>query len=63
MEEGALFAIDPDAHSTRELDYVSLGLGIARKGWIAPDSTLNAKSPEELEAWLVKRRGVPLPPP
>jgi DNA polymerase (family X) len=63
MEKGAIFSIDPDAHSTRELDYVSLGLGIARKGWVTPGATLNAKAAKELEAWLVRRRGSPLPAP
>jgi DNA polymerase (family 10) len=59
-EKGVLFSIDPDAHSTREYSYVSLGVGIARKGWVTPDRTLNAKTAAELEAWLVNRRGAPL---
>ncbi|HJW13972.1 MAG TPA: PHP domain-containing protein, partial [Thermoanaerobaculia bacterium] len=60
-EKGALFAIDPDAHSVRELEYVSVGVGIARKGWVTPASTLNAKTAEELRRWLETRRGAPLP--
>ncbi|HEV8118323.1 MAG TPA: DNA polymerase/3'-5' exonuclease PolX [Thermoanaerobaculia bacterium] len=59
-EKGVLFSIDPDAHSTREYAYVSLGVGIARKGWVTPKATLNARTADQLEAWLVKRRGSPL---
>src|SRR5215471_566427 len=61
VEKGVLFSIDPDAHATREYSYVSLGVGIARKGWVTPQSTLNAKTADELEAWLIKRRGGSLP--
>ena len=61
VEKGVLFSIDPDAHSTREYAYVSLAVGIARKGWVTPDRTLNARTADELEAWLVKRQGSPLP--
>jgi DNA polymerase (family 10) len=61
VEKGVLLSVDPDAHSTRELDYVSLGLGMARKGWAPKEAILNARSAAEVEAWLVRRRGVPLP--
>ena len=61
VEKGILLSIDPDAHSTLELDLVSLGVGIARKGWVTREATLNAKSAEELTDWLEKRRGGPLP--
>ena len=42
---------------------VSLAVGIARKGWVTPEATLNARSAGELEAWLGQRRGTPLPEP
>jgi DNA polymerase (family 10) len=54
--EGALFSIGPDAHSVAELGYTDLALGIARKGWVTAESTLNAKSAEELERWLAARK-------
>ncbi len=60
-EAGVLLSIGPDAHSVAELDLVSLGLGIARKGWVTKEATLNAKSAEDIEAWLEQRRGAPLP--
>ncbi len=61
VRAGILLSIDPDAHSVAEIGLVSLGVGIARKGWVTRETALNAKSAEELEAWLVRRRGEPLP--
>ncbi|HEY6066654.1 MAG TPA: DNA polymerase/3'-5' exonuclease PolX [Thermoanaerobaculia bacterium] len=51
-----VYSIGPDAHSVRELDYAGYGVGIARKGWITPQATLNAKTADEIAAWLEKRR-------
>jgi DNA polymerase (family 10) len=61
IERGATLAIDPDAHSTRELDYVPNGVAMARKGWAAPGAILNARDPDEIVAWLERRRGGPIP--
>ena len=60
-EKGLLFSIGPDAHSVKELENTAYAVGIARKGWVTPASTLNAKSAEDLAAWLERRRGTPLP--
>src|SRR5687767_5017837 len=60
-EKGVLFSIGPDAHSVKEIANTGYAVGIARKGWVTRESTLNAKSADELAAWLVKRRGIPLP--
>src|SRR5262249_42721444 len=34
---GIRFSINPDAHSTAELDYVPYGVAVARKGWATVD--------------------------
>ena len=60
-DAGILLSIGPDAHSVAELDLVSLGLGIARKGWVTAAATLNALPAQVLVAWLERRRGEPLP--
>ena len=60
--KGVPLSIDPDAHSVAELGLIPLGVGIARKGWVTPSATLNAKSADELTAWLERRRGEKLPP-
>ena len=59
--KGVMLAIDPDAHSVGELGLIPLGVGIARKGWVTRAATLNAKSADQLTAWLEHRRGEPLP--
>jgi DNA polymerase (family 10) len=60
-EKGLLFSIGPDAHSVKELANAGYAVGIARKGWVTRESTLNAKSADELAGWLERRRGAPLP--
>lgn len=60
-EKGVLFSIGPDAHSVKEIANTGYAVAIARKGWVTRESTLNAKSADELAAWLVRRRGIPLP--
>jgi DNA polymerase (family 10) len=61
--KGVPLAIDPDAHSVGELGLVPLGVGVARKGWVTPAATLNAKPADAFAAWLEHRRGGPLPGP
>jgi DNA polymerase (family 10) len=58
---GIVYSIGPDAHSIRELENAAYGVGIARKGWVTPQATLNAKTADELAAWLEARRGSALP--
>jgi DNA polymerase (family 10) len=57
---GIVYSIGPDAHSVRELENAQYAVGIARKGWVTPEATLNSKSADELAAWLERRRGTPL---
>ena len=59
--KGVLLSIDPDAHCAEGLADTAYGVGIARKGWITAKDTLNAKTARQLETWLEKRRGAPLP--
>ena len=61
VELGVPLAIDPDAHSTRELGYVPYGVAMARKGWAEPGSVLNARGADDVVAWLERRRGSPIP--
>ncbi len=49
-----LISINPDAHSTEDLDYVRWGVRVARKGWLTPSDCLNAKSLPEFEDWLAQ---------
>jgi DNA polymerase (family 10) len=53
-ELGVKIAISTDAHSTDNLDYMRLGIGQARRGWLEADDVLNTRSWKDLKA-LLKR--------
>jgi DNA polymerase (family 10) len=62
VEKGIPLSIDPDAHSAEGLNDTAFGVGVARKGWVSAKGTLNAQTARQLETWLERRRGKPLPP-
>jgi len=51
-EIGAKVAISTDAHSRAELDYMSLGVGQARRGWLEAGDVLNTRPLPDLLALL-----------
>jgi DNA polymerase (family 10) len=53
---GVTIEIGPDAHSTRGLDNMEVGIGIARKGWLEPGDVLNARSADDVVAFARARR-------
>jgi DNA polymerase (family 10) len=53
---GCLMSINPDAHSTRELDLTHWGVKMARKGGAPKDRVLNCLSKDEFASYLEKRR-------
>ena len=53
---GVSIEIGPDAHSVAGLDNVAIGVGVARKGWLAADDILNARSAEDVVAFAEARR-------
>lgn len=53
---GTLVSIGPDAHSPQGLDHITLGVGIARKGWLAADNVLNTRSAQAVLAFAKARR-------
>ncbi len=55
-ERGALVEIGPDAHSVTGLENIALGVGIARKGWLAREDVLNARSVDGVLAFAAARR-------
>lgn len=52
-DKGVKFVICPDAHDLKSFDYMSLGVGIARKGWLEAEDILNCKS-----VWDLDRGGI-----
>ena len=53
---GAMIAIGPDAHSPQGLENTRIGVGIARKGWLAAADVLNTRSAEDVLAHAARRR-------
>jgi DNA polymerase (family X) len=53
---GCIMSINPDAHSTRELDLTHWGVEMARKGGIPQERVLNCLSREEFAHYLEGRR-------
>ncbi|WP_123619463.1 DNA polymerase/3'-5' exonuclease PolX [Halorubrum sp. CSM-61] len=52
IDAGATIAVDTDAHAPRELDNARYGVHTARRGWAETADVLNARSPEEIRAFL-----------
>jgi ferritin-like metal-binding protein YciE/histidinol phosphatase-like PHP family hydrolase len=53
---GCMMSINPDAHSTREIDLTHWGVEMARKGGVPKERILNCLSGGELASYLAKRR-------
>jgi DNA polymerase (family 10) len=56
MELGCLFSINPDAHSTEEIDNLRWGVVMARKGGVPKERVLNALELPEFRAHLEARK-------
>ena len=56
LKLGCLMSINPDAHSTRELDLTHWGVEMARKGGVPKERVLNCLGRDELAFYLEKRR-------
>jgi DNA polymerase (family 10) len=55
-EAGALFAINSDAHSVSQLEYIRYGVFDAGRGWTEAPSVINTWSWAKLSRWLSRRR-------
>ncbi|MFZ5538469.1 MAG: DNA polymerase/3'-5' exonuclease PolX [Pseudomonadota bacterium] len=55
-DEGALVAINSDAHSVHEFDNLVYGVGQARRGWLEKVDVLNTRPLDEVRAWLWRGR-------
>lgn len=51
-ERGVKIALSTDAHSTRDLEHMRLGIGQARRGWLTADDVLNTRSWADIQAML-----------
>ncbi len=53
---GVTIVINPDAHSTGELELTRFGVDVARRGWLTKEDVLNTRSVKEVQAELQKRK-------
>jgi DNA polymerase (family 10) len=51
-DKNVLTSINPDAHSIGQLQFLSYGVRLARKGWLRRKDVLNCRSLTEIQAWL-----------
>jgi putative hydrolase len=56
LASGCLFALDSDAHTTRQLDYAHTALAHARLAAIPPERIVNCWPTDRLLGWLAQRR-------
>jgi DNA polymerase (family X) len=56
LELGCMMSINPDAHSTAEIDLTHWGVEMARKGGVPPGRVLNCLPLTEFTAYLKSRR-------
>ena len=54
-DKGIQLCISPDAHSTDAIEFMRYGIGIARKGWLAPQDILNHLTADEFLNWCQKK--------
>ena len=55
-ELGIAIAIDTDAHTVDQLDYMRFGVSVARRGWLTPRDVLNTLPEKQLISWLEQKR-------
>ena len=51
-ELGVKCAINPDAHNIDDLQYLGIGVGIARKGWLEKNDVINCLPMKKVEKAL-----------
>ncbi len=51
-EKGVKCSINPDAHKIDQLQFLSYGVRLARKGWLTKDDVVNTKNLTEIETLL-----------
>lgn len=53
-EMGIKLAIGTDAHAVEQMDYITLGVAIAQRGWLEKDDVLNTMTYRKLKKYLKK---------
>jgi len=56
VKKGVKIAINPDAHSLGGLEHISLGVKIARKGWITKNDCLNCFTLKQVKDYFSRKQ-------
>jgi DNA polymerase (family 10) len=56
LEMGVKFAIDSDAHSVRDLDYLQYGVATAQRGWLTADDVITTWPLPRLTEFVLSKR-------
>jgi DNA polymerase (family 10) len=56
-ELGVTFSVDSDAHGVEDLTEIELGVGQARRAGLTKEDVLNARSYEDVRAFIARKRG------
>jgi DNA polymerase (family 10) len=56
LEAGVLLAINSDAHSVTQLEYVRYGVYVARRAWVEAQNVVNTWPWPKLQRWLRRQR-------
>ena len=51
-EYDVMISINTDSHITNQLDYMALGVSVARRGWLEPENIINTKPIEQIIKFL-----------
>jgi DNA polymerase (family 10) len=57
VQGGAMLSINTDAHSIEGFDEINWGIGVARRAWATAGNVINCMTPDDLLAFLKKKRG------
>lgn len=52
---GVMLVINPDAHSTTDLEYTSYGVSVARRGWLEAENVFNTRSLADVRKAFARR--------
>lgn len=55
-EKAVKLVISTDSHSIQQLDFMTLGVDLARRAWCKPSDILNTMTWEEIEKWLKTKK-------
>ncbi|MGC8852753.1 MAG: DNA polymerase/3'-5' exonuclease PolX [Hydrogenobacter sp.] len=56
MAKGVFIAIVTDAHAPAHLQYMHLGVGLARRGWAVPELVLNTRDVKGVREFVLRKR-------